>query len=352
MHLLSVLKRVREQVNLTLEEELERLADLGQGQAVDYLTKYNAMKAYLEVDYYPWIQATCPFFTDHGKLHVESVMMTASMLLENRYGPEKQNSLNELEIFLLLSAILWHDVGNVMGRAGHAEKVKELTSKIQSIAFGEPALRGLVVSIVKAHAGEDGLQKAREEQHYERSIVYPRALAAVLRFADEISETAKRISHSILESGKVPEDNLIFWEFANCIIASVPEPNRQRIILNIEIQLEKISRFYRLKGWGDQNDVSLIEYIVHRIEKINNERAYCDREFRRYLTIREVEIRLNLLNDTDTIEGYDNKIITLGDGGMSSFVGYPLIKISGSFFQDNPEWGINTLKEVHSREAK
>jgi len=37
----------------------------------------------------------------------------------------------QFEIFLLLAAILWHDVGNAMGRAGHADRIPEMTTEIK-----------------------------------------------------------------------------------------------------------------------------------------------------------------------------------------------------------------------------
>src|ERR1700722_2075096 len=97
--------------NPSLEDELRNKARKDP-DAEDFYARYTAMKAYLSRAYYPWIQVNCPYFTDHGLLHVLSVLQAASQLLGPQVTNKKGSELSTLDLFLVLSSILWHDVGN------------------------------------------------------------------------------------------------------------------------------------------------------------------------------------------------------------------------------------------------
>ena len=267
--------------NNTLETELKNRAESGHKDANDFWNKFSVMKEYLEHEYYPWVQSACPYYTDHGKVHVESVIQSTSLLLSEHLSLGKTN-LSSLDIFLMLSAILWHDVGMVFGRSGHAEKVVQVTDKIKEICLSDLAIYKIVTTIVKSHSGTEGLNvPSREEDcttpNHQVCTVYPKALAALIRFADEISENRNRISTTLLPS--VPEDQKIFWEYANCVTAARPDPARHRVILTLSIPYDKAIQEYKCKEFQDLQDkigkISLIEYLIRRIEKMNNERAYC-----------------------------------------------------------------------------
>src|SRR6185436_10614144 len=106
----------------SIEEELRSRARPG-SDAEDFHARFINMKTYLTSNYYPWIQANCPFFTDHGELHIHSVIQTASQLLAPLLANREKSELTDLDLFLILASILWHDVGNVYGRSGHAKRV-------------------------------------------------------------------------------------------------------------------------------------------------------------------------------------------------------------------------------------
>lgn len=211
--------------NLTLEDELGARAGKDP-DAEAFWNRYSSMKDYLATQYYPWIQATCPFFTDHGELHINSVIRAASLLLEPHLGSRRRSQLSSLDIFLLLASILWHDVGNALGRVRHAERITEMTNEVRSLGFPNLGIHRLVCEIASAHAGEDGLSKPRAQEDSSTPrrtyTVYPTALAALLRFADEISEDQSRISHALLQ--KVPDENRIFWSTPTASLHPCPIP--------------------------------------------------------------------------------------------------------------------------------
>jgi len=92
---------------LRLEEALRKQA-AHDGDGALLLKKYVAVEDYLKTEYYPWIQANCPFFTDHGEPHIESVEEAIRLLLRRQLDP-KDLSLSPIDLFLLLSAAIWHD---------------------------------------------------------------------------------------------------------------------------------------------------------------------------------------------------------------------------------------------------
>lgn len=337
----------------SLEEALALLAEKNDLDAQELAPRYKAMKLYLEKQYYPWIQATCPYYTDHGVNHVNSVIRAASGLLERHLDPDGKG-LNAIEIFLVLAAILWHDVGNALGRSGHADRIPEMTAEIRNLAFPDPALHRIVVEIAQAHAGPDGLSKARAEADCTlvRTVtVFPRALAAIVRFADEISENRSRISLALMP--KVPDESQIYWQFANCVTASRPDPLRDRVVLTIEVQdVVAPQRFlcpHELSSRADASkQMSLIQYLILRLEKMNNELAYCEPEFRgRYGTIREILVRLSIIADTKLLNGYDLEFALAGNGLAQAT--YPSIEVFDHFFEKYPTWRPEAIDAARKR---
>jgi hypothetical protein len=316
------------------------------------------MKNYLIREYYPWIQANCPFFTDHGELHVASVIQTASQLLGTHLENRIASELSSLDLFLILSSILWHDVGNVFGRSGHAKRVGEMTAEVKTLGFPNPSVQRLVNEISIAHSGEDGLEKPRLREDcatpHKTYTAYPSALAGIVRFSDEVSENQARISRAVME--KVPTHNRIFWEYASCVTASLPDPARQLVRITVTVPQESAVQSFAIHDeHADQcqrayairtgkKDITLIEYIVCRLEKMNNERAYCAPRFGRYASIRELEVVLTLTKDNARIDAYDEQM-TLGDGGLKQ-ADYPVIELFSDFFAKHPKWLPEKIQEA------
>lgn len=319
----------------SLEAILRKGTEGPECQRCSYLANYLSMKNYLAEQYYPWIQANCPWFTDHGEKHVASVIQTVEHLLSGR------KDVSCLDSYLLLASIIWHDVGMLATRANHARQAETFIDRVRTAFFPDQTLYRLVSQITRAHSGRDGwsfLQPSEEVApcSHKTYTVYPQSLAALLRFADETSETRTRISLALLPN--VPQEQQIYWEYANGITASKPEPARRRLLLAIELQrTAAVRRFPCPSDVHDRADsegnVSLIEYVVCRVEKMNNERAYCFPYLTRYADIMSIEVRLQIY------EGTDAKFvgeISFGDGGMSSS-DYPVIRLFNQFFLAYPQ---------------
>ncbi len=336
-----------EQERFSIEGELERRAKTDGVDAAHFWHQYEVMKKYLSEEYYPWVHDKCPYFTDHGSGHIQSVKQAVESVLSGHLAPG-ETALSNLDLFLLLCGIIWHDVGMVAVRSHHAEKVVEITKKVKEL-FPGVHIQRLVEEISTAHSGETGLTVPRTEENCTLGRtykVYPRALAAVVRLADEVSENHTRISHALIEN--VPEDNRIYWEYASCIEASYAEPSRERIVVEVEIQVEKASRRMKCRDFPDRTrraaEIPLIEYALCRLEKMNNERAYCYSYLTRYADLKSVEARFTLLRETARLPDYELSV-AFRDYGLSADK-YPRIEIIDDFFRTNPAWTPEKIEEA------
>jgi hypothetical protein len=334
----------------SLERELERRA--GKDETAGNLWhRYELMRDHLETEYYRWVQASCPYFTDHGKYHIQSVVQTASYFLRQSFRRGAKSDLSAMDLFLILGAIIWHDVGMVYVRSNHAERVLKMMESIRTLGFPCPTVQRLVNEIVRAHSGSAGLMLPKPEEDCAISTttfrVYPRALAAVLRFADEVSENRSRISLELLPA--VPVEQQIFWQYARSIVGAMPEPERERIVVTMELDSEAVLTRYPCDAFPDRVDgsgeISLLEYVLCRLEKMNNERIYCGTSLARYVSMREIEARLTLVRGAERIPRYDDLTILIGDCGLDH-ASYPAMALFESFFDRHPDWGLDALEKA------
>jgi len=330
-----------------LEVELEKRSETD-GAAIALWHRYAAMKDFLSREYYPWVQANCPYYPDHAQGHVESVIQTASLLVG------KLEDLTSLDLFLMLSAIVFHDAAMVYGRTEHHDQITRIMEGIRGLGFIDVTVQRLTEEIAKAHTGEKGLAIPRRNEDCTLGstsfTVYPRALAAILRFADEVSETRSRVSQSLMS--QVPQENRIYWDYAYCVSATKPDPARERVVVSVELHDDMPTRRYQcpdeFRSYSDcRCQISLVEYVVCRLQKMNRERAYCAPAFGRYSTIENLFVRMTALKGGSRVEGYEDEVVLGGDGlGQLS---YPAIEIFHNFFGRYPRWQPDKLAEVMSR---
>jgi metal-dependent HD superfamily phosphatase/phosphodiesterase len=333
-----------------LEKELTKRARQDDPEAKALKVSFDSIKAYLVKYYYPWVQANCPYFTDHGEAHVASVMHSASELVSEQLAVKKgRRGLTPLEIYLILTAILWHDVGMVIDRATHADLVSEMADKVSDM-FPNPTIKDLVSRIAKAHKGMSGLDKLPVEAYctLEKSglQVNPAELAAIVRFADEISENHTRASTQVL--GTVPDPQKIFWLYALSVSSCTAQPSRERIRIDFRFDAGQVVTQWPNKdfqAFAHQDKIPLLTYALCRLEKINNEREYCLRYFSSIAPIRQIEAFFSIQKGGKELNGYDHFSLVLKGGGVESS-GYPAIKIVQEFFDKNPTWKIDAIAGV------
>jgi hypothetical protein len=305
-------------------------------------TCYAAIKDVFSEDYYKWVQAACPFFTDHGPSHIASVIDTASWMVSSSKRGRK-NVLSQVEVFLLLTGILAHDVAMVYGRSNHAERAKGILSQFRQLFPNADFVR-VVNEIAKAHSGKQGLKIPRVEERLSLGstthLVRPRGLAGMLRFADEISENRTRVSQGILDS--VPAKNRIYWEYANAIKAAWADPDHRRVVIEFSIEKTAMLERFQCEEFGNRCDssrtMSLIEYVICRLEKINNERIYCGNSHMSIVEFAEVLVTITIVDNLERLPEYDALEFTFRDCGIYVPDKYPDTNFYDEFFHINARW--------------
>lgn len=272
--------------------------------------KYMLVKGILEESYYEAVNKVCQWYTDHGKKHIESIISTASDMIKYQY-----NQFNELELYIFLSSVIWHDVGMVQERKVHEEISINEMEKFDNIYSTDLEIMKAITKIVKSHTGAYGFESldTAELIQYE-GVTYKvnvRALAAILRLADEISETKTRIIPKLIDNGDVPEENLIYWEFANTVGLSYPNVKEHSINLKISINKCKILKKYMYtddKIPHEGNEIELIDFILWRIDKINKERIMCSPEIRQYCSLNSLDITISILDGYNEVQPTNIKL--------------------------------------------
>jgi len=338
-----------------LEDLLEQKAE--ENDCTELFNSYQQMKNKLDNEYYGWIQANCSYFTDHGKEHINSVVKRSEEILEKELE-SSDSRLNILEVYLLLSSIIWHDVGMVINRANHEEKVSEITEELKSL-FPKIDIRRSVEDITRAHTGNEdqGIEQLKDNrimyEHDSYRINTP-ALAAILRFADELSENRDRVSSSQVVTDTVPEESRIFWEYAKSIKSSISQPSRNRCLIDIELEVQEAISKYKCIEYpnicDDEGRLTLIEYIICRLEKMNNERHYCAPEFKIYADLSEIVVRFTLLEEDRPISPeYNQMQLHIGQSGLLASPNerpYPDIDLYDEFFEKYNDLCPDNLEEM------
>lgn len=329
----------------TLEEKAE-CNELAEELYHSYKNTYR----YLESEYYGWIQSNCPHFTDHGERHIQTVINKSGEILEDELKSENIGALNFVEIYVLLASIIWHDVGMVQDRGKHENFPTKISEDITETLFPNTGIQRLVSRIVKSHTGNTALSiptsKGSVTLGHQTFDLHPKAIAAVLRFADEISENQERVSRAAAVFEEVPEESKIYWEYAKSITAISVELARDRVVVNFELDKEQATTKYPcpdkyVTRSDDENRISVIEYIVCRLEKMNNEKVYCAPEFRRYAYIREIQAKFRVFDeDGHEFEEFSQE---LGEGGVKKTDQYPDIHIYEDFFNENGDLKPSTI---------
>ena len=248
-----------------MKKELE--AFFNKQVADSYYGLYTTAKNELCGNIYSEIKGVEPFLTDHSESHIQDVLDKAWKLIIDNDG---HVGFNAVELYLLCTCILFHDVGNIYGRVEHNIKVADIYNSIRGDISQCSQERQLVLRVVRAHCGKtkdggkDTLFEVEPNSNLYDQHVRLRELAAILRFADELAEGAHRTSQYMINKGLIHKDSLVFHKYASVSEYHI-DKGEGRIVLmyNIDYPLSDIS----LKD--------LLEFVYKRILKLDAERRYC-----------------------------------------------------------------------------
>lgn len=250
---------------------------------LDLYHVYQAAKSRLETRYYPYVRDREQYMTDHGPGHIGRILEKLSGLLTYYIpspGTELPNDrlLNLYELNLLLSSVIWHDIGNLYGRSTHATSAGTIFDQVKRFLYDDYEIEW-VPKIVKAHSGDGAIERYIDvESTYVHDLpIYPMFLAALLRFADEIDEDSRRIGEKVYDI--IPEQKKAYWFFCKCNQSVRIVPDLEGCTISVDSKIQKQEVWCELgkeRADGSLDRVIGIEEYVGRLDKMNEERKYCN----------------------------------------------------------------------------
>lgn len=284
---------------------------------INYYNNYIATLSELKLKIYNKIDAALSvqtatvdglpgFFTAHDESHFDEVVRYAGLLLKGckdlSDDEDRRYGLEPYEVFVLLIAIRIHDIGNLYGREGHERACFRIYNNDISVP-GESAEKKEISKIAQAHGGRtaEGDKDTISKLAVTKSKFRPRLLAAIVRFADEICENSNRASSILLRTGSLPHHSQIYHAYASSIVSVDVKYNPLHIAIEYQININDIENKKGCEPRGDGlnkvSEVSVLEEIFDRLDKMNLERVYCNRFSRELFTVDSIKAVINIVND-------------------------------------------------------
>ena len=280
------------------------LADQEQGfparPSIPYLTRFKSVSEYLTNRIHPHVEKGAlvhddGFLTDHGPGHINTVIQRASDLL--RHPTDSYPQLSVYEVYLLLMAIHFHDVGNVYGRKGHEQRHREILRELGELVGDEMVEKQAILRIARAHGGRangdrDTIDRLpRQDPVLDQQVRY-QALAAILRFADELADDSRRTSRILQTLDVIPEGSKAFHMYAQALQVVQIQPDNRLVRLGFYLTRNHTGPVG--KGSGQ---VYLIDYIYERTVKMHFEREYCMRFTYGLVRIDAIDVKIEVYTD-------------------------------------------------------
>ncbi len=257
----------------------------------DLILEYNNLELVFNKKYHPNVTLGAAvrgdgLLTDHGVGHVMEVMHHAYVILGNNI-----KYLYGYEIYLLLLAIHFHDLGNIYGREQHEQEIDKVIIEMGDALPLDDVEKEFVVAISKAHGGfcdgdKDTIRYVSVDESCNGIKVRAKMLAAVLRFADEISDDFTRAEYGNIT---IPTENEIYHTYSKCL-----EP--------VNIEGETIKFHFRIPfqdtqtkfGKGSKK-IYLYDEILNRITKCMREMEYCRKYADGFINITTLNVTIDIM---------------------------------------------------------
>lgn len=238
--------------------------------------------------------------TGHDYEHVNQVIQVATdMVCATDF------ELSPYEIYLLLTAIQLHDIGNILGREKHEKAHEEVFHDLFPFnKFGEldNIESNIYLSIAKSHGGvtnsgnKDTITeynpKPKIAHNNERGIRV-QLLAAILRLADEFAENPERAKNYLLAKKRFNPKSEIFHIYASCITNSVVTAKQKRLDITYSITEDQVKKKF-IKGDSEE---FLIDEIFNRNKKLHTERVYCNKFLVPEIQIIDIEVEIVIYSE-------------------------------------------------------
>lgn len=290
----------------------------------DWIRKFTDIELYLNENHHKYVNLGAAasgsgILTDHGVDHVQMVMNKAwEILCEDR-----QTTLTGYEIFLLLIAIHFHDLGNIYGRDEHEKKICDVMAEMGERLPLDTVEQTYVTQIAMAHGGyadalkldKDTVRDLASSQPCNGVLIRPALLATILRFADELSDDCSRALNL-----SIPLENEIYHAYSKSL-----EP--------LYFKGETISFHYRvpyeqtqIKLHKGTEEVYLYDEIRSRLTKCMQELEYCRKFADGFIRITTINVTIDIMKKDKPFA------VAATDSFRLRLLGYPQ---SGQYTLDN-----------------
>ena len=246
-----------------------------------------------------------PDMTDHSAAHVIDVMNNADKLLDPDAFKGGNTLLTAADAYVLCLSILFHDAGMVYGREGHEQQIVGVYDWVRKSCDPPLQEKPLIYRIAGAHTGttddgaKDKIGEVPSTMDLDGDEVRPRELAAILRFADELSEGPHRTSRFAANGTDLSSTSQVYHEYAN--------------VTNVHIDrcLGRIALTYSYDICGSNADPGssefrkLLEFTFSRAIKVDRERRYARFYSSQLAPFNRTEITFNFWTPTGAAFGLD-----------------------------------------------
>lgn len=235
------------------------------------------------------------FLNDHGPEHMEKVIDRANSII---FHFEKDPP-SEFEAFLLLCAIQIHDIGNVLGRAGHERKLVDIFDNNCKSTIPDTPERRAIKNIAMAHGGKSELGKdtislLSPQETIFSTQVRTRLLAAILRFADELADDATRANRAAMDLGILGTNSEIYHSYSRALhtvnVEGDSENHDCKVSLVYELETDELKKTYLVGG----HEKYLLDEIYDRTLKMELERRYCMKFMYPCINIGRIDVTINV----------------------------------------------------------
>jgi hypothetical protein len=311
---------------LPLEKQLETQANSRASDFPDtnlnYFNRYREVKQIIARDYYNSTAAGLSLsgerFTLHSIDHVDQVIRQAGHLigLGTDVRDPAYEKLEPFELFVLLYAILLHDAGNARGREGHERAPRAILRGLGQMSGLDDVEQHLVASIAQAHGGttatggKDTITDIIKEpvSRIANRPVRGRRLAALVRFADELSEDSRRADPEAVrgdfrlfpEKASVPE-SVIHNMYCQLINTWIDYPGRS-LSIGFRVHKQYLNLRYPILHEKRRNEIFLVDYIAQRMNKLEQERRYYNRFTADFIAYDRCRITLQIVDDEGEVD--------------------------------------------------
>jgi hypothetical protein len=241
------------------------------------------------------------FLTNHGSDHIRTLISKATKFVEDNEFCD----LTPWETYILLLAIHVHDVGNIYVREGHELNSREIVKLIgDGVVDQDRIVWDYVIDIAAAHKGFQ-IEQLPYDEYIHGKNVRVQLLAAIVKFADELSDYTGRANLLSIKLSTTPEPSLIYHHYARCLHSVVPKVKSREILMNFYIEEDLLTKLFIKEN--EAPDIYLIDEIYLRTMKTYLERVYCSKFLRPYITFDSIKVKITVRhnNGRKSVNGYE-----------------------------------------------